>query len=217
MLTQLQDHLTNIYRVDPGHDVNDFLVTDPLIAKILAGDALIPETEETVLVRQDNDGFAMSVFLDQTVLTRLIKGNPLETLTADQLADLWTVLEGISHFNYLAWSARKNREVSLLELELQAEIDKFVSALFLALHQEDDELATNMHRHLFDQISFSPALSTEERERYSTANDYAARFCHRLHDRLSAHDVLAMRELRRFYRFTERQKISYIHSQAFSA
>lgn len=217
MLSQLQDHLTSIYRVDPGHDVKDFLVTDPFIAKVIAGDTLNPDTAESVLVKQDDNGFAMSVFLDQTVLARLVKGNPLQTLTADQLADLWTVLEGISHFNYLAWSARKNREVSLLELELQAEIDKFVSALFIALHQDDSELATNMHRHLFDQISFSPALSKEEKERYSTANDYAARFCHRLHDKLSAHDDLAMRELRRFYRFTERQKISYIHSQAFSA
>ncbi len=46
MLSQLQAHLTNIYRVDPGYDVTDFLITDPIVAGILGQDSLIPETDE---------------------------------------------------------------------------------------------------------------------------------------------------------------------------
>jgi hypothetical protein len=132
MLSQLQEHLTNIYRVDPGYDVNDFLITDPIIAEILGKGSLIRETEESVLLQEDGDGLALSVFLDSAMLQRLKNANPLQELQVDQLNDLWTVLEGISHFNYIAWRARKNRRVSLLELEMQGEVDKFVSTFFMA-------------------------------------------------------------------------------------
>jgi hypothetical protein len=140
----------------------------------------------------------------------------MQGLQAAQLADLWTVLEGVSHFNYIAWSARKNRQISLLELEMQAEIDKLVSALFLALQQEENELIKNMHRWLFDEISFNPGLTRDQQERYSMANSYAARFCHGLNARLSKNNYLELRELRQFYRLTQREKISHIHTQSFA-
>jgi hypothetical protein len=169
-----------------------------------------------VLVVDEDDGLAISVFLDDEVLQRLHAGDPLKGLRANDLQDLWTVLEGISHFNYIAWNARNNRRVSLLELEMQAEIDKFVSALFLALAQDDDQLVRNMHRWLFDEISFNRELSDDQLERYTTANSYAARFCHGLHARLTKSHYREMHELRRFYRLDQREKMSHINSQLFA-
>ena len=214
MLSQLQDHLTSIYRVDPGYDVNDFLITDPTIAGILGKGSLIPRTEESVLLQEDEDGLAMSVFLDSAMLARLKDANPMQALQADQLNDLWTVLEGISHFNYIAWHARKNRRVSLLELEMQGEVDKFVSTFFMALDQEDSELAVKLHGWLFDNVRFNPALSKDQHERYTTANNYAARFCHGLRKRLSRDNREGLLELRHFYRLSQRDKISHIHAQS---
>jgi len=216
MLSQLQDHLTNIYRVDPGYDVNDFLITDPVIAAVLGEGSLIPETEESVLLREDEDGLALSVFLDDAMLSRLKASNPLQELQVEQLNDLWTVLEGISHFNYIAWRARKNRHVSLLELEMQAEVDKFVSTLFLALHQEDSELAGKLHGRLFDNVRFNPRLSRDQHQRYTMANNYAARFCHGLRKRLSRNSRKGLQELRHFYRLSQRDKISHIHAQSYA-
>ena len=214
MLSQLQEHLTNIYRVDPGYDVNDFLITDPVIAQILAKGSMIQETEESVLLQQDEDGLALSVFLDKTMLSRLKDANPLQELQVNQLKDLWTVLEGISHFNYIAWRARKNRCVSLLELEMQGEVDKFVSTFFLALDQEDSELAVNLHGWLFDDVRFNPRLSEDQRQRYTMANNYAARFCHGLSERLARDSREGLHELRHFYRLSQREKISHIHTQS---
>ena len=213
MLTQLQEHLTSIYRVDPGYDVNDFLITDPVIAEILGKGSMIRETEESVLLQEDEDGLALSVFLDSAMLSRLKDANPLQELQVNQLKDLWTVLEGISHFNYIAWRARKNRCVSLLELEMQGEVDKFVSTFFLALDQDDSELAVNLHGWLFDDVRFNPRLSKVQRERYTTANNYAARFCHGLRKRLARDSREGLQELRHFYRLSQREKISHIHTQ----
>ena len=214
MLSQLQEHLTNIYRVDPGYDVNDFLVTDPVIAEILGKGSLIRETEESVLLQEDEDGLALSVYLDSAMLSRLKDANPLQALQVDQLNDLWTVLEGISHFNYIVWRARKNRRVSLLELEMQGEVDKFVSTFFMALDQEDSEIAVKLHGWLFDDVRFNPGLSKDQRERYTTANNYAARFCHGLRKRLSHNSRKGLHELRHFYRLSQRDKISHIHAQS---
>ena len=216
MLSQLQKHLTAIYRVDPGYDVKDFLITDPMLARILGKGALVPDTEESVLLREDEDGLALSVFLDDAMLSRLKDSNPLQALQADQLNDLWTVLEGISHFNYIAWRARKNQCVSLLELEMQAEVDKFVSTFLLALDQEDGELAAKLHGWLFDNVRFNPRLSRDQHERYTMANNYAARFCHGLRKRLSRDSRQGLHELRYFYRLSQRDKISHIHAQSYA-
>jgi len=216
MLSRLQSHLASISQVDPGYDVSDFLITDPVLAEYLGDGSLLSSTEETVLMREDENGLALSVFLDDELLSRLNDSNPLEKLCVADLNDLWTVLEGISHFNYIVWNAQKNRQVSLLELEIQAEVDKFASTLILALHQEDTELADKMHGWLFDNIHFNSGLNENQRERYSIANNYAARFCHGLRDRLRRNSREGLHELRQFYRLSQRDKISHIHSAAFA-
>lgn len=216
MLSGLQALLTDLYRVDPGCRIEDFLITDPQLAKVLGSGSLVPNAEETVFVSQDEEGLAMSIYLDEKMLRRLQQDNPLDGLRHERLDDFCKVLEGVSHFNYLAWRARRDRPVTLLELELQAEIDKFVSSWMLALAQDDPGLADSLHRRLFENVSFNPDLDDEQRARYRAANDYAARFCHGLRDRLSRDNSSGLDELRHFYRLSQSAKISHIHSRAYA-
>ena len=216
MLSELQQQLNNIYQIGSDCDVMDFLITDPQLAKYIGGDAMLPASCETLLVSQDDDGLAVSLFLDRDMLDRLESANPLDRLRAEQLDDLWTVLEGISHFNYLVWSAGRDRSVTLLELEIQAEVDKFVSTWLIAQGQEDCKFANRLHGWLFDRVSFKPELSEDQHERYKTANDYAARFCYGLSKRLHGDCVKTLHELRYFYRLTQTDKISHIYSQAYA-
>lgn len=216
MLSDLQRHLSSIYQVEPGYDVSDFLVTDPTLAKMLGGDVLIPNTDESVLVAEDDEGMALSVYLDSQMLGRLDQDNPMQTLKASHLRDLWTVLEGISHFNYLVWSAGRDRSVTLLELEMQAEVDKFISTWLMAQDQAGCDFANRLHGWLFDSVHFKPELSDDEHERYKTASDYAARFCHGLMRRFRDNCNRTMHELRQFYRLTQTDKISHIHTQAYA-
>ena len=212
MLAELQGFIADIYDADCGHQLHDFLITDRELATQLGRKTLPRNIEETVLVAETEDGIAMSVFLDEALLSRLDNANPMKSLRADQLSDLVVVLEGISHFNYLGWCAGRDKTVTLLELELQAEIDKFVATALLARKQEDFSLLRNLHRLLFDDIDYEPTLSRKARERYEIANSYAARFCRQLIDRVSRDH--GNEQLRDFYRLTQAEKISYIHTLA---
>ena len=217
MLAALHQQLTDIYQVDRAHDICDYLITDPYLANVIGQDAMLSNTDETLLVSQDDDGLALSLFLDGEMLERLETAKPLDCLRAELLDDFWKVLEGISHFNCVAWKAAQDRTVTLLELELQGEIDKFVSTMLLAIGQADNELLNGIHGWLFDNIRFHDELDDEQVDRYRSANDYAARFCHRLREQLVADDQLALSELRQFYRLQLADKISHIHSRAWSA
>ena len=140
MLAELQQQLSDIYQVGRPYDVRDYVITDPILAKYLGQDAMLANTDETLLMSQDNDGLALSLFLDGAMLERVESTNPLARLRAESLDDLWKVLEGISHFNCVVWKAAQDRTVTLLELELQGEIDKFVSTMLLAIDQADTGL-----------------------------------------------------------------------------
>ncbi len=217
MLNALQQQLTSLYQVDTGYQIDDFLITDPELAKLLGANLMMADTDETVLVNEDESGMSLSVYLDQDVLQRLAEQKPLECLQARSLNDFWTVLEGVSHFTCLAHRAQNEKPVTLLELELQAEVDKFVATWLLAAQQDDTALLERLHGWLFDDVSFRPDLNEHQLERYRAANGYAGRFCHGLQRRLQAGTSTSVSELRHFYRLTQTGKISHIHAQAWSA
>jgi len=216
MLSQLQQQLTDIYQVDRGHDVRDYLITDRELAKYFGQDALLANTDESLLVAQDDDGLEISLFLDGEMLTRLEAADPMTCLHSGLLNDWWKVIEGISHFNCVAWKASQDRTVTLLELELQGEIDKFVSTMFLAMEQSNKELMAGLHGRLFEGVSFHQDLDNEQLERYRSANGYASRYCHALRQQVIDNDQLAISELRHFYRLQSTEKISHIHARVWS-
>lgn len=119
--------------------------------------------------------------------------------------DLWLqLLEGVSHFVFVAERARTGLPATQLELELQAEVDKFV---FLALEPglAHRESALELHRRLFSEPSFLHGPDTELGRRYRLAHDLAARLAARLLERRPA-EVRAL--LRRFYRAGQTEKIA---------
>ena len=217
MLEVLQRQLSQIYGLDRNYDIRDFLITDPALAQILGQGSMLPDSEESLLIAQGGDDLSLSLFLDREMLHRVESCRPLERLRAHMLDDLWKVIEGVSHFSCVAWKAASDRTLSLLELELQGEIDKFVTTTLIALQQTDRRLLRNLHGWLFDNVSFSPALSDDEETRYRDANDYAARYCYELQNQLLNDEHAAIDKLRGFYRLQTGDKISHIRSEVLSA
>lgn len=212
----LQQRLAALYRLEHGLAVEDFLVTDAATAGALTPEGARGHLDERLLVRHDGDEVSLALYLDDALLERLRERRPLDTLDDDDLEDFWTAVEGISHFNYVVHNASARREVTLLELELQAEVDKFVSTVLLAREQGRRAVASRLHHLLFERMSLDSELGEEERERYRLANDYAGRFCRRIGARLHEAEEEVMAELRRFYRYSQRQKISHIHARAWT-
>jgi hypothetical protein len=152
------------------------------------------------------------------VLAHLAQANPLDLLDGGNLADYWTALEGVSHFVYVAWNAGHDRAVSLMELELQAEVDKYVCSVLLLRAQDPQRFPAELHRALFETAQVDPGLSGERFGLYRRANHYAARFCRHLAELLrpvgAQAQARARCELRRFYRLTSAMKQRHIECLA---
>jgi hypothetical protein len=185
---------------------------------MLPGALPATRTEEQLLVAEDADGVSIGLFLDPAVLARLAAANPLEALNGENLADYWTALEGVSHFVYLAWNAAHDRPVSLLELELQAEIDKYVASFWLLRAQEPGRYPAELHRVLFERARIDVELAGDRIGLYRRANQYAARFCRRLGRLLRPAGMQAqarvVAELRRYYRLSNAMKLRHIECLA---
>jgi hypothetical protein len=165
----------------------------------------------------------MSLYLDPELLERLARADPLTCLHAGNLADCWTALEGVSHFMYLAWNANHDKPVSLLELEMQAEVDKYIASYWLLRQQWPQRFPAELRRVLFERTRVDPRLSRARARVYREASHYAEKFCRRLERTLArapggaahasgASEVLA--ELRRFYRLTHARKRAHIEREA---
>ena len=212
-LRDLQMLLTGLYDAPVAHDVHDYLITDPAQAAALQDAASSPPTDEQLLIAETDDGVALGLYVDGNVLERLTAHCPMRALDEGNLADYCTALEGVSHFHYVTWSAGCARNVSLLELELQAEVDKYASALSLLLAQRAGRFPGELFGRLFERLQLLPHLDAAERSRYTEAHRCAARFCQRLEERFlrrrQARPDALMTELRSFYRLGRHAKLRH--------
>lgn len=209
LLSHIQQLLGQIYDLDAAHDVYDFLVTDRALARALEADPEARDVREKLLVKPAEDGVDVSLYLDPELLEHLTRDDPLALLHDGNLAEFCTVLEGVSHFVYLAFNATYDKSVTLLEMELQAEVDKFVSSSFLLGQQQAGPVTDDLHDWLFAEPCFDTALDEDGLERYRDANHYASRYCLQLAAQLddARSRSRVMSELRRFYRLPQQGKI----------
>lgn len=193
VLRALQGGLESMYRVETELDVCDFLVGGE------QRDALQVERapREQLLIRRDDDGLQLGLFVDERTLENLAMRDPRRRLDAQNLQDFLLAVEGVSHFVYLVHRARQERPVSAVELELQAEVDKYVTCL---LHDVDTSAA--LRGRLFEDCVYEHDLDSDERERYRVANDNAHRYTAFLEEEFVAPRRIPemLGELRRFYR-----------------
>jgi hypothetical protein len=210
-LASLQGALTEIYDLPATPDVRDFLMSDR--AGLSTVDA--PRaSDEQLIVAEEGDTLSMALYIDAAVLARLERCDPFSGLTQHNLADYLTVAEGVSHFVYVAWNTGYDKPVTLLELELQAEVDKYVLCAWLLREQGAGRFPRELHRVLFERARLDPVAAAGRIGLYHTASDYAARFCRRVAALLErrrngvARDLMA--ELRRFYRWGNMRKMRHI-------
>jgi hypothetical protein len=214
VLRGLQTLLGRLYDVELPYDVYDFLITDRRSVGAATNDGRA--LDEVLLLAETTDGASAGValYLDPELLKRLEAADPHDALTEHNLADYCTALEGVSHFVYSTWGLQHDLPVSLLELETQAEVDKYAVTVFLLAGQLGGGFyPAHVHARLFDRVRFDARLEPDQYERYRTAHALAARYCRRLERRFvnrGTPKIEAMvRELRSFFRLRHSAKLRH--------
>jgi hypothetical protein len=181
---RVQAGLERVYRLDRVADVSDYVHPGGLGER------------EAVFLRQCDDGTVeVSVQLPQLGV-------------ASRLDTLCQIIEGVSHFVYVAERARADRAATRLELELQAEVDKWV-VLAASMSAFDVARSAALRSRLYERVTFAHDGTSELGERYRVANDVAHRFVRRLEGRyLGQGRFGALRaELRTFFHVGQEEKL----------
>ena len=210
-----QAELEAIYGVRAPR-VEEFLI-DRARAHASGGE---PCAEEVLLVRESEDGLELGLFLAEEVLLAAVETDPHDRrprLTARELLPLLAcAAEGVSHFVYLATRAAAGRPVSFLELEVQAEVDKWALLVLHLWRRGLRRCSPVLRRRLFQRVRYHAHLGAEELERYQLANRLAGGYARWLEGRyVEGCDADGlMRELRASYRLGGGEKVGYLESRA---
>jgi hypothetical protein len=139
----------------------------------------IDRTAEVEAFLQSSDGDREQVFVrlaDDGAVEIAVRVPSLQKdASHDTFDPLCQLIEGVSHFVYLTECARTERTTTQLELELQAEVDKYL-ILASAIEELTETKSSRLRMRLFEDVRFAHEASTLEGDRYRQANTMAHRF-----------------------------------------
>jgi hypothetical protein len=205
VLIDTQRRLETLYAIEAQPPVVDFLIPHDEARRYPGGGS-------RTLLSQEGREVAVGVLLEPAVVERLGRLDPRVQLDRSNLQAFCAATEEVSHFLYLLFCVRFERSVTQLELELQAEVDKYLCAVFLLSLQNEGAVSRGLRELLFRHYHLAPGLSPEQAERYRAASRLAERYCGWLERRFLRRSCLEelARESRRFYRLGQRQKLERI-------
>lgn len=162
----MQTALEALYQFQIEENVEDFLISGPSLNN----------KKEILYIYQHPKTIELGLFIEPSLLKTLEHHNPLKGLSAKNLSPFCTALEGVSHFLYLLGRVALRQPVTRLELELQAEIDKYLltSALY---HRHFHRYPPFLFQYLFENFQWCQSVTLSSRQRYQQANRFAAKFC----------------------------------------
>ncbi len=210
-LSFIQGEIEAIYAIEAPR-VHEFLVGREAARAV----GRSPRAPEELLVLEEEDGVSVGLFLDEGVIAAAAGTDPHDRrprLTARAaLAPVACAAEGVSHFVYLATRAAAGRPVSLLELEVQAEVDKFAVLLLHLWRRGLRRMSPALRRRLFERVRYHAHLGAEELARYRAANRLGGGYARWLEERFveDADIEGLLRELRLSYRLGGGEKIAHL-------
>jgi hypothetical protein len=201
LLAHLQATVEGLHGVELELDVGSYVV-DPATWRTLPGArAGLPEQ---LLICEEQDDVFLALYIAPEVIAQLGTDDPRQRLHAGNLESFCVALEGVSHFVLVAARAEVGRPVSPLELEIQAEVDKFVAAwsLLTLQGQPREQAARELLQKLFVGYELRDEVPRDEADRYVVATRVAQRFCGELASEFGRDpdDPRALHAVRRFVR-----------------
>ena len=224
LLLQLQGLIERTYDLDTGlSDIAPYIIGDegyerfyagkPILQKVEAGSAWRDpaSTAARILVRQDAGDLHVALYFPDRLVENLERHDPARRLCDDNVDDFATLIEELDHFLTVADRHRARGSISLLELELHANVTKALTLeTFVARMRGAARLTAPDRRwvrhHLFDKNEYRDD-DPEVTARYRAAAALAVRYLAFLSDLPPA---ARPRELRLFHRRTHHEKLAQI-------
>ena len=224
LLSSLRGIIERTFDLDTGvGDISPFIVGDagfarhywgrPTVRSVGSGaaGAWADPIGARTLVRQEGGELKLAIYYPDRLIENLERNDPGRSLSAGNVDDFATLVEELDHFLTIADRHRAGAEVSLLELELHANVTKeLVLAFFVARHRGAARLGSAEHawirHHLFGKVDYDE----EDRAvqvRYRDAAALAVRYLDHLRTMPLGERAA---ELRRFHRRTHHQKLAGI-------
>ena len=206
LVDEVQDQLEAIYDIECPR-ASDFLL-HPEEAKALRS----PGADEELWLHEGEDGLEVGLYYSTALRAHLETRSLTDAGWLSPDLDAYCRLaEGVSHFLYLARTAALGRRLSMLELEAQAEVDKFASLVLHRWPSMRAGLARELHTRLFRDVSYRPELRPEEQARYVEANRLGAVFTARLLAHVVARRLDRLLEALRYaYRLGAEAKLQHL-------
>jgi len=194
------------YRIESEiDDVNDYLINDALydhykdsiVAKVNYSD------DAQVIVFNEDETTFLGIYFSDDFRQRFEKNNPRSNgISSDNIDLLRIVIEEVDHLIKLEYHINNERQVSLLELELQANVTKYLGLVAMIAIQEGTfpHIRESLKRDLKDYL-FNVGYAEEDPEvkkRYELADVMGRAFVESLDDIRDTYT--RAHELRSFYR-----------------
>lgn len=208
ILEAIAQELAALYHLEDCPPITPFLVGhQKFTAYCHIHPHLDTRCRETLLIEADREGLQVGLYVAPSILHTIEAVDPRTTLHRGNIDAACAAIEGVSHLLCFLWKTTRDIPCSLLELELQAEIDKYL--LCAAWLRRQGESATLLLARLFQDYRLLGDLTPEAAWRYRRASYLAEQFCAVLeHEYQRRHRLGDLRSVaRQFYRLSHWQKL----------
>jgi hypothetical protein len=218
LLDNVQGLLSRTYDMETGGvHPHHFVIGDRGLRRLYDGAQELrsvgasPGAGARTLVRETEHGLRASIYYPDRLIACLERHPPQRGLSDANVDAFATLVEELDHFLLIVTRARRERPLSLFELELHANVSKhLVLARFLAGNRGrlSPRRRAWLEAHLFGGVEYTDSDSAVRR-RYQDAARWAVRFLHGL-GRLPTRTRL--RSLRDFHHANAAGKVELIRS-----
>lgn len=218
LINELQNKIEKTYALDTGiTNIEQYIIGDKGYEEFYANEKIRTVINNNsgarVFIRDEEHPLKVSIYYPDAMIRELEDNDPRAGIHDDNIDLCAGFVEELDHFLFIARNYKLNRPFSLLELELQANVTKYlVLKYFIALQNKSIRLCNYdkeyIRYHLFYKCKYDIENSSE-RKRYEDAGKFGMIYTKHI-DLLSQEDRL--RDLRKFSRMTCASKIRYIQS-----
>ena len=218
LIKELQRKIEKTYALNTGiTNIEQYIIGDKgyeeFYAKEKIRTVVNSHSGAKVLIRDAGETLKVSIYYPDELIRELESNDPRLSLHDGNVDLCASFVEELDHFLFIAQNYKQNRPFSLLELELQANVTKYlVLKYFIALQNKSVKLSNfdkeYIRYHLFYKRKYD-IEDTSERKRYEDAVKFGMMYTKHI-DLLPQEDRL--RDLRQFSRMTCPSKIRHIQS-----